>query len=194
MVVSQEILLKYRDCLTPWPESTETETIGFIHSILWGNPIAGSNVEDELCGQFVSVKNVYGRGGKLAVGIVCASNKYGPGKKYIIRLTDHEIHETLRYSSEKVALKNSPYRFMPPDLGYQVAVEGLEGSEGKYVEGDAYCRALAHTTNKGTPSLPASKSEGTRKSLRIAKQSQKSNPEAGTTCNPKNAGSTSETS
>ena len=159
MVVSQETLDQYSGSLDPLPASKDPATADFIHSTLFGHPLAGSNPEDELCGQCVSVRNCLGRAGKLAVGVVGSSNKYGPGKKYIIRLTDHGIHDTIRYSSSgKIATKNSPYRFIPQDLVHQAAVEGLEGSEGKYVKGEVYRRAFEYTTNKGTPSSPASKS------------------------------------
>ena len=142
MVVSQETLHQYLQSFDPLPSSTLQATVDFIHSALWGHPHAGSNPEDKLCGQGVIVRNLLGRGGKLSVGTVCASNKFGTGKKYIIRLTDHGTHDAVRYASGKIATKNSQYRFIPQDLVHQVAVEGLEGSEGKYVEGEVYRRAF----------------------------------------------------
>ena len=189
MVVSQETVAQYSGSLDPLPESKDPATADFIHSTLFGHPLAGSNPEDELCGQCVSVRNCLGRGGKLAVGVVCSSNKYGPGKKYIIRLTDHGVHDTVRYSnSRKIAVKNSPYRFIPQDLVHQAAVEGLEGSVGKYVEGEVYRRAVANATKRGPPSSTGSKTVdkattspqsskpvATRKSLRAASQSKDNN-------------------
>ena len=116
MVVSQENLYQYLQSFDPLPSSTLPATVDFIHSTLWGNPHAGSNPGDKLCGQGVAVRNVTGRGGKLAVGTVYASKKFGSGKKYIIRLMDHGTHDAVRYASGKIATKNSQYRFIPQDL------------------------------------------------------------------------------
>ena len=118
MVVSQETVAQYSGSLDPLPESKDPATADFIHSTLFGHPLAGSNPEDELCGQGILVRNLLGRGGKLSVGTVVASNKFGKGKKYMIRITDHGTLDTLRYASGKIATKNSQYRFIPQDLVY----------------------------------------------------------------------------
>ena len=186
MVVSQEDLREYSQSLDPLPSSKVQAIADFIYSTLWGHPRAGGNPEDKLCGQCVSVRNAHGRGGDLAAGVVCSANSFGSGKRYVIRLTDHGTDECVRYASGKIATKQSQYRFIPQSLLYKIAVEGLEGSEGNYVDGDVHRRAVAHTTRKGTPSSPASisadketpsspasKSAGKRKSRRVANQSKR---------------------
>ena len=74
--------------------------------------------------------------------------------------------------------KNSPYRFIPQDLAFKVAHEGLEGSSGKYVESETHQKAVIITTSNGTG--PAKSKEqsaqsvpsGARKSSRLAKKQQ----------------------